>query len=164
MIKYNNMFQFPLGFTQCPKCKKYSINMDPFFSSEEERVKKHDNTHVMEWGCPYCHTILTEKEWRKKMVEYDEKFEKEQKNFLYGKIFRHSLDEITPQNAKEISIESFKNLNIKGPSADLESIRVSDCQEEWQVEMDKITKNTKNFLPPYRAVINKKTGQVNWIF
>jgi hypothetical protein len=118
----------------------------------------------MEWGCPYCHTILTEKEWRKNIVEFDEKFEKEQKNFLYGKIFRHSLDEITSQNAKEIAIENFKNLNIKGPAADLESIRVNDCQEEWQVEMNKIITIGKNIFPTYRAVINKKTGQVNWVF
>ncbi len=138
--------------------------MEPFFSSEKEKIKRYNDTHVMEWGCPYCHTILTEKEWRKNIVEFDEKFEKEQKNFLYGKIFRHSLDEITSQNAKEIAIENFKNLNIKGPAADLESIRVNDCQEEWQVEMNKIITIGKNIFPTYRAVINKKTGQVNWVF
>ncbi|MFH1036624.1 MAG: hypothetical protein V1756_00955 [Patescibacteria group bacterium] len=160
------MDQFPLGFTKCPKCQEYSIYMEsslgsPFGPSFQDK----SNGRIIEWECPYCFVIISEEELKKNMVrELDEEIEYEKRGFKKGQILEHMPEEISAQEARKMATEYMKSLNIKEFPPSFEKVRVSDCQEEWWVDFDKITKkNAKVFPPNYCVILNKKTGGVNLV-
>ncbi|MFH1894623.1 MAG: hypothetical protein ABH813_01850 [Patescibacteria group bacterium] len=151
------MSQFPLGFTKCPECQKYSINILPAFGFPENRIAG--------WECPYCFLILEGENWKKNIVEeLKEDIKGGQGNLLFGKILTHALDEISPNKAKELAAAYLNNLKIKEFPPSFKNIKVSDYGEEWQVDFDKITlKEAKTFPPNYCVIVNKKTREINQI-
>jgi hypothetical protein len=149
------MSQFPLGFTKCPKCQKFSINVTPTFGFSEQQIA--------DWECPYCFLILEGENWQKNIVEeLIEDIEKEQKSLLFGKILIHTPNEISPKKAKELAITYIKNIKIKGFPPSLENVRVLDCIEEWQIDFDKILPKGAIVIPKtYCLAVNKITGKTN---
>ncbi|OGZ22951.1 MAG: hypothetical protein A3A08_00795 [Candidatus Nealsonbacteria bacterium RIFCSPLOWO2_01_FULL_41_9] len=135
--------QFPLGFTRCPKCQKFSLNIEPS-----------DERQIIEWECPFCFNIISEEEWEKNIVgELDEELER-QKDFHLGQILAYMPGEITPAKAKELAIEYVKNLEKEKLPLLFENIRVTDNREEWQINFDEIF---------YCIIVNKKTGALHKI-
>lgn len=151
------MSQFPLGFTKCPNCQKYSINIVPAFGYKEEKL--------VSWQCPYCFTLLSEDDWKKNMIEeISEDIEKEHANFLFGQVLIYDSEEITPEKARELAIKYIKGLETKKFPPSFENIRISDYKEEWWIDFDKIApKGLSAFPPTYCVIVNKKTGEINLI-
>jgi len=149
------MSQFPLGFTKCPKCQKYSINIMPNFGFPENQIA--------DWECPYCFLILEEEAWKKNIIEeLNGAIERERGNLLFGKILTHDQREISANKAKELAAAYLDNLEMKEFPPSFENIKVSDYREEWQVDFDKITpKGITAFPPTYCVLVNKKTGEIN---
>jgi hypothetical protein len=148
------MQDFPIGFTKCPSCQKYSINILPAFGFSKNQIA--------DWQCPYCFLILEDENWKKNIVsELKENLEEERENLLFGKILTHETEELSPQKAKELAANYIKNLKIKELPPDLKSAKVSDYVEEWQVDFKKIIPKGAVVIPDsYCIVVNKKNGQI----
>jgi hypothetical protein len=151
------MSQFLLGFTNCPKCQKLSINVMPTFGFNENQIA--------DWECPYCFLILEGENWKKNIVkELDDEIQEKQGKLLFGKILTHTSDEVSPQKAKDLATEYIKNLKIEEFPPSLENIKVSDYEEEWQVDFKKTLPKGAIVLPNnYCIAVNKKTGEQNSI-
>jgi hypothetical protein len=151
------MEQFPIGFTKCPNCQKYSINALPNFGFSENQI--------VNWECPYCFLILEGDDWKKNIVgELTEEPEEGQGNLLFGRFLRHSPQELSPKKAKDLATEYIKNLDMKELPPAIGSARVSDYVEEWQIDFKKILPKGAVVIPDiYCIAVNKKTGRVSQI-
>jgi len=151
------MDQFPLGFTKCPKCQKYSINIMPSFGFSKNQI--------ISWECPRCFLILEGKNWKKNIIEeLNEEIEEGKGNLLFGKILTYFPEEISPNKAKELAMTYLGNLEDKEFPPSFKNIKISDCKEEWQIDFDKITpKGIVAFPPTYCVLVNKKTGETNYL-
>lgn len=147
------MDSFLLGFTRCPNCAKYSINNLPNFGFPDDKT--------INWECPYCFLILEGDEWKKNIVqELKDEIEKNQTNTFFGKILMYSKEEISPKKAKDIAIDYLNKLNIKKFPPILGSAKISDYNEEWQVDFKKAISGGAIIIPDsYCIIVNKKTGQ-----
>jgi hypothetical protein len=156
------MEEFPLGFTKCPKCQKYSINMRPTPTPlDTERVQ---GIQIIDWECPYCFSVYAQNELEKNIIEeLEEELEKNQQGFQLGQLLSHSPGEISPQKAAELAADYIQSIKTEFPPS-FENFKLNDRGEEWEVDFKKIPpKGITVFPDNYCIIVNKKTGQTQKI-